>query len=86
MIIEVIVVDDHPTTRMGLYLLLDDIPDINFMGEAECGIKALEMVSTLKPDILLLDFCLPDMSGPQVSAEVQKLNLRTRVLGFSAFS
>ena len=86
MIIEVIVVDDPPTTRMGLHLLLDLTPDVHVVGEAECGIKALEMVSTLKPDILLLDFCLPDMSGPQVSAEVQKLNLRTRVLGFSAFS
>ena len=84
--IEVIVVDDHPTIRMGLFLLLENTHDINFLGEAECGIKALELVSALKPDILLLDYRLPDMSGQQVSAEVQKINFGTRVLGFSAYS
>jgi two-component system, NarL family, response regulator DegU len=86
MMIEVIVVDDHPTTRMGLHILLEITPGIYLVGEADCGIKALELLSKLKPDILLLDYRLPDMSGPQVSSEVQKLNLRTRVLGFSAYS
>jgi DNA-binding NarL/FixJ family response regulator len=43
-------------------------------------------VFTLNPDILLLDFRLPDLSGLQVTAEVQKLDLKTSVIGFSAFS
>jgi DNA-binding NarL/FixJ family response regulator len=84
--IEVIAVDDHPTTRMGLHILLEITPDIYLVGEAGCGIKALELLPTLKPDILLLDYRLPDMSSPQVSSEVQRMNLRTRVLGFSAYS
>ncbi len=84
--IEVIVVDDHPVTRLGLSLFLNSTQDINVVGEAECGMKALELVSALKPDILLLDHHLPDMSGAQVTAEVQKLGLKTRVLGFSGFS
>ena len=86
MTIEVIVVDDHPTTRMGIHELLDNTQDISVIGDAECGIKALKLVSTLKPDVLLLDFRLPDISGPQITAEVQKQGLKTRVLGFSAFS
>jgi DNA-binding NarL/FixJ family response regulator len=85
-VIEVIVVDDHPTTRMGLYLLMENTPDINFLGEAELGFRALELLSRLMPDILLLDYRLPDMSGPEVIAEIQKMKLRTRVLGFSAYS
>ncbi len=84
--IEVIVVDDHPVTRLGLSLFLNSTQDINVVGEADCGRKALELVSALKPDILLLDHRLPDMSGSQVSAEVQKLDLKTRVLGISGFS
>jgi two-component system, NarL family, response regulator DegU len=86
MMIEVIVVDDHPTTRMGLNLLLENTPDVDLIGEAELGSRALELLSKLMPDILLLDYRLPDMLGPNVSAEVQKLNLRTKVLGFSAYS
>jgi DNA-binding NarL/FixJ family response regulator len=85
MMIEVIVVDDHPTMRMGLSILLEITPGIYLVGEAGCGIKALELLPILKPDILLLDYCLPDISGPQVSSEVQRMNLRTRVLAFSAY-
>jgi NarL family two-component system response regulator LiaR len=84
--IDVMVVDDHPVTRMGLKVLLEHTPDINFIAETELGVKALELLSTLEPDVLLLDYRLPDMSGPQVSTEIQKLNLKTRVLGFSAYS
>lgn len=83
--LEVIVVDDHPITRMGLHLLLENTIDINFIGEAENGIKALELVSALNPDILLLEYRLPDIPGPRVSDEIQRLNLKTRVLCFSAY-
>jgi two-component system, NarL family, response regulator DegU len=86
MMIGIIVVDDHPIIRMGINLLLENTLDINLVGEAESGTKAIELIPTLKPDILLLDYRLPDMSGSQVSAEVQKMDLRTRVLGFSAYS
>jgi DNA-binding NarL/FixJ family response regulator len=86
MTIEIIVVDDHPTTRMGLHYLFDTTEDIRFLADAECGMVALELVSNIQPDILLLDFRLPDMTGPQVTAEILKLNLKTKVLGFSAYS
>jgi two-component system, NarL family, response regulator DegU len=86
MMIEVIIVDDHHTTRLGLHMLLDYTPDINFAGEAEVGSQALELLSTLTPDILLLDYRMPDISGPQVIGKVQKLGLRTRILGFSGYS
>jgi NarL family two-component system response regulator LiaR len=86
MTIEVIIVDDHPTIRMGISLLMEITPDVNLIGETDNGTKAIELVSTLRPDILLLDFRLPDMSGLQVTKEIQKLGLETKVLGFSAYS
>lgn len=84
--IRVIVVDGHPIVRIGITALLENTPDIKLIGEAKSGMKALEYTEVLKPDILLLECRLPDMPGPQVCVEIQKMNIRTRVIGFSDFS
>jgi two-component system invasion response regulator UvrY len=58
-LINVLIVDDHALVRMGIRRLLDDVHDIEVMGEAENGERALEFIRAHKPDVVLLDMKMP---------------------------
>lgn len=62
-IINVLVVEDHALTRIGLKALLDRTPDIKVVGEAANGQEAVEKTMSLKPDIILMDVGMPVMDG-----------------------
>ncbi|HEY0148769.1 MAG TPA: response regulator transcription factor [Allosphingosinicella sp.] len=57
--------DDDPLTREGIKLLLANSP-YRVVGEAENGAEALALVPTARPDLLLLDFDMPERSGFEV--------------------
>ena len=61
--IRVVIVDDHPGVRAGIKNLLRRAKDIIVVGEGGDGMKAIELASTKKPDILLLDVELPIVGG-----------------------
>ena len=62
----VFVVDDHPVVRDGVTLLLRSDPMLTIIGSAESGRAAIERVTVLRPDLVLLDLRLPDMLAPEV--------------------
>jgi DNA-binding NarL/FixJ family response regulator len=61
--IKVLLVDDHAVVRLGLMVLLEDIPWIEVVGEAGTAAKAVTAANTLQPDVILMDIRLPDESG-----------------------
>jgi DNA-binding NarL/FixJ family response regulator len=61
--IRILIVDDHSVVRQGIITLLEDEDDILIVGEASDGDEVLESVSSLKPDVVLLDLTMPRMSG-----------------------
>src|SRR5207344_1512608 len=61
--IRVLIVDDIPETRDHLSKLLGFEPDIEVVGAAASGREAIEMASQLTPDVVLMDFNVPDMDG-----------------------
>jgi DNA-binding NarL/FixJ family response regulator len=61
--IKVIIADDHAIVRQGIMRVLNDQDDIQIIGEAENGIQALELCKNKKPDVLLLDIAMPELSG-----------------------
>ena len=61
--IRVIVVDDHAVVRSGLRLLLEQEPDIEVIGEAENGRRAVFEAIEAKPDVVLLDVVMPEQGG-----------------------
>jgi DNA-binding NarL/FixJ family response regulator len=83
--IKVLVVEDHPATRLGLVMLLEREDDIEVVGEAENGAEALQKIRELQPDIVLLDLRLPDMPGERVAVEIRQTGLDTKVIAFSAY-
>ncbi|MEZ4671742.1 MAG: response regulator transcription factor [Anaerolineae bacterium] len=61
--IHVLVVDDHPMFRNGLHVLLDSLPQMEWLGEAADGHAAVEMALRLQPDVILMDIQLPGING-----------------------
>ena len=70
--IRLLLVDDHEVVRSGLRMLLENEADLNIVGEADTGEKALEMVGTLKPDVVIMDITLPDISGIEITKRVKE--------------
>ncbi len=69
--IQVVVVDDHPVLREGTRAVLEQAPDIKVVGTAGEGAAALQLVEEHRPDVLLLDLRLPDVSGVAVAQRVR---------------
>ena len=70
--ISILLVDDHTLVRQGLKLLLSQDAEFQVVGEAEDGLKALEMVERLQPQVVLMDLMMPEMDGITAIAELRK--------------
>ncbi|MEM9192172.1 MAG: LytTR family DNA-binding domain-containing protein [Myxococcota bacterium] len=64
----VLVVDDEPPARRRLQRLLEEIGDVEVVGEASTGAEGLEKVRALQPDVMLLDIRMPGMDGLTLAA------------------
>ncbi|MGE5249268.1 MAG: response regulator [Bacteroidota bacterium] len=83
--IRVLIVDDHPIVCQGIHTLLDSAIEITVVGEAYSGTEALQMVKSVKPDVMLLDMELSDMSGVDVIKQLNETHTAPRVLGLSSY-
>lgn len=63
MSVRILLADDHTVLRQGLRFLLEEQLDIEVIGEAENGRKALELVAELTPDLVIMDITMPDLNG-----------------------
>jgi two-component system response regulator NreC len=61
--ITLLLVDDHEIVRTGLRMLLENQSDIQIVGEANSSSQAVMLAQTLRPDIIIMDLTLPDLSG-----------------------
>ncbi|MBA2550090.1 MAG: response regulator transcription factor [Nocardioidaceae bacterium] len=78
--IGVLVVDDHELFRRGLVMVLAGEAGIRVVGEAADGGTAIELVSTLAPDVVLLDVRMPGRSGIDTCAAIKELSPSTRIV------
>ncbi|MDX9992791.1 MAG: response regulator transcription factor [Anaerolineales bacterium] len=83
-IIRVVLADDHPLAREGIKNFLLKAVDIEVVGEAQNGRQALQMVSELKPDVLLLDMEMPDIKGIEVAQQLKASASPVHILALSA--
>jgi len=67
-----LLVDDHAVVRSGLKMLFENEKDVEIVGEADTASGALEEARRLKPDVILMDIGLPDMSGIDATREIKK--------------
>lgn len=85
-IIEIIVVDDHEFFRNGVVLALKRIKDTKVIAEASNGNELLEILTSKKPDIILLDIKMPEMDGIEAANKVASLHPDIKILALSMFS
>jgi len=67
-----LLVDDHAVVRSGLKMLLSSESDVEIVGEASTAAQAMEAARAVKPDVILMDIGLPDLSGIDATREIKK--------------
>lgn len=84
--IKVLIVDDHALVRMGIRRLLDDMPDVEVVADADSGEQALVCVKMHTPDVVLLDMKMPGIDGWEVTRRLQKSYPAVKVIAITAMS
>ncbi|MCW5555033.1 MAG: response regulator transcription factor [Verrucomicrobiae bacterium] len=77
---KILIVDDHPVVRKGLWSCLSSKPDLQIVGEACDGNEAIRKVQELQPDVVLMDVQMPQMDGLQVTEALRKATPKVKVL------
>jgi len=83
--ISIILIDDHEIVRNGVRAYLDTMPDFHVVGEASSGEEAVDLVSDLIPDIVLLDLILPGIDGVETTRRIKKISPRTQVVILTSY-
>ena len=82
--INVLLVEDHVLTRMGLSMLLSNAEDINLLSEATDGAEGIRKARELSPDVILMDIGLPDIDGIEATQRIKDFNPNVKVLMFTS--
>jgi len=69
--IRVMVIDDHPIVREGLRLMLATSDDLLLVGDTADGRAALQLITEMQPDVVLLDMRMPGMDGLEVLEQIR---------------
>jgi DNA-binding NarL/FixJ family response regulator len=83
--VSILLVDDQELLRMGFRLVLEAQPDLEVAGEAGDGEQAVELVSKLEPDVVLMDVRMPIMDGVEATRRIVAAGGRSRVLILTTF-
>lgn len=84
--ITVLLADDHMIVREGLKKLLEAEKDIDVVGEAATGYRAVELGQQLRPDVVVMDIAMPQMNGLEATRQIRKAVPDAKILILSAHS
>jgi len=80
--IKIVIADDHPLLLKGLKFTLRAENDFEIVGEADDGKEALQLIIDKNPDIAILDYDMPKLTGLEVAEEMKVQNVNTSKLIF----
>jgi len=81
--IQVVLADDHVFVRDGIKSLLENEANITVIGEATDGLEALTAIDELKPDLLILDIRMPNLTGIEVVEKLRGKNNTVKIIMLS---
>lgn len=81
----VLIADDHPLFRKGMRSLLQSMPDIELVGEAQNGNEAVALALEKQPDLVLMDLQMPDGHGLAATRQISKASPHIRILVVTLF-
>ncbi|HEO63979.1 MAG TPA: response regulator transcription factor [Candidatus Omnitrophica bacterium] len=80
MLIDVLLVDDHPIVRQGIKSVISREPDINIVAEASNGQEAVDLAKEKSPDVIIMDITLPILNGLDATSRILKKDKDAKVL------
>lgn len=83
MTIRLLLVDDHAVVRSGLKMLLENERDVEIIGEAASASEAIEATMRMKPDVVLMDIGLPDLSGIDATRQIKKSTSQVAIVALT---
>ena len=78
--IKILLVEDQKLMRIGIKSLFNDYPEMEIIGEASTGKEAIEKARLIKPDIVLMDIGLNDITGIEATKQILENNEHTKVV------
>jgi len=84
--IRILLADDHNMMRAGLRLLLERQPGFSVVSEASDGRQAVDQAEATKPDVVVLDVAMPNLSGIEAAARISEMLPRTAIIILSMHS
>lgn len=81
--VRVLLVEDHGLVRAGVRCMLEQLADVEVVGEAADGAEGLRLLAELRPDVVLMDISMPGMNGLEATRRAAKLQLPTKILVLS---
>ena len=83
--IRVLVVDDHQLVRTGISRLLADIEGIEIIGQAGSGEEAVEQISALHPDVVLMDVQMPGIGGLEATRRALRVDPEIKIIAVTIY-
>jgi two-component system response regulator NreC len=81
--IRILLADDHAVVRQGFKMILNAQADMEIVGEAGNGREAVDLVETLRPDVVVMDVAMPELNGIEATRRVSEASPHTRVIALS---
>lgn len=83
--IRIMLVDDHTIVRQGLNFFLSKVDNFEIVAEAENGVEAIQMAMECRPDVILMDLIMPDMSGIEAIKKIRIFSDKIEILVLTSF-
>jgi two-component system response regulator NreC len=81
----ILLADDHTVVRQGLRALLEEEADFDVVGETGSGLEAIRLASELKPEVLVLDIMMDDISGIEAARQIIEACPKTAIVMLSMY-
>jgi DNA-binding NarL/FixJ family response regulator len=81
--VRIMIADDHDLMRRGLKTLIEAQPGWEVCAEATKGREAIAKAEHLRPDVVIIDICMPELNGIEATRQIRKASPRTEVLVLS---
>ena len=82
--IRLMIVDDHAMVRRGMRVFLDEYEEISVIGEADDGVEAVQRITQLNPDIVLIDLMMPGLDGIETIRRMISIRPDQRIILLTA--
>ena len=78
--LRILIADDNDTFRSDLRSFLESQRDIDVVGEAGNGMRAINLAQSLRPDLILMDISMPGMAGPEAVQVIRSISPQSRIV------